>query len=195
MPWDKKSFELLRAEVDASLRGRHPAGDVPFFVYLYEPREELRCLQQFSAAAKAIEGAGFRTQVIHLGQVLAQVLKGTLYMKEQGKRFEARDRAGVRRELARADALPSWLTNALLDGLDGAHEGLRGGSQESCAFLLRAGALFPLVHVSQLLNGLENKTGWTVVVPFPGRRNPAQPEALRFLDETEGTYYRARVIG
>ena len=197
MTWDKKSFELLRAEIASSLAGKHPAGDVPFFVYLYEPREELRCLTQFAAAARALEGKGFRAQVIYLGQVLAHVFRTSLslYMTEPGKRAEARDRQRTLRELGNTDALPARLAEALLEGDQDRWEGLRAGSQERCAILLRAGALYPLAHVSQLLNCLENKTNWTVVVPFPGRRSPDQPEALRFLDETEGTYYRARVLG
>lgn len=195
MAWDKKSFDLLRDEVESSLAGKHPAGDVPFFVYLYEPRDELQCIAQFATAAKALEGKGFSVQVVYLGQVLAGVLRKSLYLTEQGKRAEARDRQGLLRELGDTDALPALLADTLLDGGEGSYQALRGGSQGRCAILLRAGALYPLAHVSQLLNGLENKTNWTVVVPFPGRRSPDHPEALRFLDETEGTYYRARVVG
>jgi hypothetical protein len=148
-----------------------------------------------TAAARALGGGGLNVQVVYLGQILAHALRGTLYLTEAGKRAEARDRSGLLRELSRPEGLPAKVTTALLDGVDGLCEELRGGSQERCVFLLRAGALYPFVHVSQLLDRLENQTSWTVVVPFPGSHNPARPETLRFLNETDGPYYRARIIG
>jgi len=195
MPWDSASFELLRSEVESSLQGARSSGGVPFFVYVYDPREETRCLRHMTAAARALGAGGRHVQVVYLGQVLAHVLRQTLYLSEAGKRAEARDRPGLLRELSRPEGLPARMTTALLEGVDGVCEELRGGSQGQCVFLLRAGALYPFVHVSQLLDGLENQTSWTVVVPFPGSHNPAKPEALRFLNETDGPYYRARIIG
>lgn len=195
MSWDSTSFELLRSEVESSLKGARPPGGVPFFVYVYDPHEETRCLRHMTAAARAVEGDGRHVQVVYLGQILAHVLRRTLYLSEPGKRAEARDRPGTLRELSRPEGLPVRITAALLDGVDGVCEGLRGGSQGQCVFLLRAGALYPFVHVSQLLDRLENQTSWTVVVPFPGSHNPARPETLRFLNETDGPYYRARIIG
>lgn len=195
MAWDSAAFEQLRGEVEASLRGARPAGGVPFFVFVYEPSEERRCLRDFEALARALQGAGFQVQLVYLGLLLARVLEGTLYLGEAGRRAEARSRDRLLRELARPNGLPTRITGALLDGLEGVCEPLRGGSQERCAILLRAGALFPFVHVSQILDALENRTGWTLVVPFPGSRHPERPETLRFLNETEGPYYRARIIG
>jgi len=195
MPWDSASFEQLRSEVEASLRGARPPGGVPFFVFVYDPAEEVRCLRQFEAAARAFQGAGFPVQVVYLGHLLARILRGTLYLGEAGRRAEARDRTKLLRELARPKGLPARITDALLEGVEGICEPLRGGSQERCAILLRAGALYPFVHVSQVLDALENRTGWTVVVPFPGGRHPEKPETLRFLNETDGPYYRARIIG
>lgn len=195
MPWDSASFELLRSEVESSVQGARLAGGVPFFVYVYDPVEETRCLRHMTAAARALGGGGRHLQVVYLGQILAHALQRTLYLSEAGKRAEARDRPGLLRELSRPEGLPARMTTALLDGVDGVCERLRGGSQEQCVFLLRAGALYPFVHVSQLLDGLENRTNWTVVVPFPGSHNPARPETLRFLNETDGPYYRARIIG
>jgi len=195
MPWDSASFEQLRSEVEASVRGARPPGGVPFFVFVYDPAEEIPCLRRFEAAARAFQGAGFQVQVVYLGRLLAGILRGTLYLGEAARRAEARDRTKLLRELARPQGLPARLTSALLEGVEGICEPLRGGSQQRCAILLRAGALYPFVHVSQILDGLENRTGWTVVVPFPAGRHPERPETLRFLNETDGPYYRARIIG
>jgi hypothetical protein len=195
MTWDSSSFDALRAEVEASVRGARPVGGVPFYVYLYDPTEEVRCLRQFEAAARALANAASRVQSIYLGQILERALRATLYLGAGGKRAEARDRTALLQELSRPNGLPSRITETLLAGIDGVCEPLRGGTQDSCAILLRAGALFPFVHVSQLLNALENQTGWTVVIPFPGGRHPERPETLRFLCETDGPYYRARIVG
>lgn len=195
MPWDRASFDLLRSDVESSVRGARPPGGVPFFLYLYEPREEVRCLSQFRAAARALEGSASEVQTIYLGRLLAEVLRGTLYLGEAGRRAEARDRRALLRELSRPEGLPSRVTTALLDGIDDVCTGIRGGSQDRCAFLLRAGALYPFVHVSQILDALENRTAWTIVVPFPGSHHPESPETLRFLNETDGPYYRARIVG
>lgn len=195
MPWDSASFELLREEIRSSLRGRRPTGGVPFFLFLYDPSEEVRCLRNFEKAAKALSGGGFNARVIYLGKLFAHALQGTLYLTEAGIQAETRDPGALLRELSRPEGLPSRVTAALLDGVEGVSLPLRGGTQENCAILLRAGALYPFVHVSQVLDGLENKTNWTVVLPFPGSRHPERPEGLRFLNETEGPYYRARIIG
>src|SRR6266536_3799222 len=130
MPWDSASFDLLRSEVDASLRGARPPGGVPFFLFVYDPTEEVRCLRRFENAARAFRGAGFHVQVVYLGLLMARVLQGTLYLGEMGKQAEARDRQALLRELSRPNGLPSRVAAALLEGMEGVCEALRGGSQD-----------------------------------------------------------------
>lgn len=194
MPWDSQAFSRLQDEVEASARGRTPSTGVPFFLYLYDPAEERRCLRKCEQLASALEGPA-SVQTIYLGQLLAHALRNTLYLGEAGRRAEQRSPERLVQELSRPAGLPAMLTSALLDGVDGLVSPLRGGTQDQVALILRAGAMYPFAHVSQLLNGLENQTAWTVVVAFPGSRHPQRPESLRFLNETEGPYYRASVIG
>lgn len=194
MPWDSNAFDRLKDEVEASTRGRVPSTGVPFFVYLYDPTDERRCLRACEQLAAALGGSS-SVQTVYLGQLLAHVLRNTLYLSAAGRQAEERAPERVLRELSRPAGLPAMLTSSLLDGVDGLVSPLRGGGQDRVAVLLRAGALYPFAHVSQLLNGLENHTAWTVVVAFPGSRHPQRPDSLRFLNETEGPYYRARVIG
>jgi hypothetical protein len=194
VPWDSNAFDRLKDEVEASVRGRTPSTGVPFFLYLYEPAEETRCLRACEQLAMALGGLT-TVQTVYLGELLAHVLRNTLYLTADGRQAEKRAPERVVRELSRPAGLPAMLTSSLLDGVDGLVSPLRGGSQDRVAVLLRAGALYPFAHVSQLLNGLENQTAWTLVVAFPGSRHPQRPDSLRFLNETEGPYYRARVIG
>ncbi len=197
MVWDNSALGILHEALRKSAAGRTPATGVPFFVFLYDPTDEVRCLQHAKQLAEALRGEGTRVETVYLGQLLAHVLrtKKRLYLSDAGKQVEARDRAGLAAELSRPEGLPASIVEALLDGVGGTTPALRGGQQDDVVLLLRAGALFPFVHVSQLLNGLENHTRWTVAVPFPGSRDPQQPDTLRFLNETEGPYYRAQVIG
>jgi len=61
-----------------------------------------------------------------------------------------------------------------------------------CTALLRAGALFPFVHVSSLLSSMERESiRCTVVVPYPGRN---EGEMLNFKDQDTRRYYRAEII-
>lgn len=194
MPWDSRAFAELGDEVDASARGRSPASGVPFFLFLHDAAEEARCVREFERLAAALERS-FSVQVVYLGKLMAAVLRKTLYPGDVGRRAEERGLERVAQELSRPAGLPGMLTSALLDDTSDGVEPLRGGSQDRIALLVRTGAIYPFAHVSQLLNGLENQTNWTVVVAFPGSRHPQRPDSLRFLDETEGPYYRARVIG
>lgn len=195
MPWADIPFNQLRDEVLASLGGAKPTSGVPFFVHVYPPAEERQAVDRFEQLANVLKGKGHHVQVIYLGQVLASVLHGMpLYLGEAGRKAEDRSRETLQRELSRPESLPKKVADALVSGVPDVCEGISGGSQDRCAILLRAGALYPFVHVSQILNQLEQQTRWTVVVPFPGSSAPGNGEALRFLDETEGAYYRARVI-
>ncbi len=195
MPWDSASFDLLRSEVDASLRGARPPGGVPFFLYVYDPTEEVQCLRRFDRVARMFQGLEFHVQVVYMGLLIARVLQRTLYLSEVGKQAEARNPSALLRELSRPNGLPSRVALALLEGVEGVCEPLQDGSQNRCAILLRAGAAYPFLHISQILDALENRTDWTVVVPFPGSRHSEKPETLRFLNERDGPYYRARIIG
>ena len=195
MPWDDRAYDQLRDEVLASLGGAHSTTGVPFFVYAYPPAAEMRAVDRFEQLAVVLRGKGYQVQVVYLGRLLASVLRSMpLYLGESGQQAEEGSRAELQRELSRADGLPKKIADALLKGVPEVCDPLAAGSQDRCAILLRAGALFPFVHVSQILNQLEQKTRWTVVVAFPGSGSPTNDEALRFLDETEGAYYRARVI-
>jgi len=195
MSWDDRMFDQLRGEVIASLEGAHSTSGVPFFVYVHPPAEELRAVQAFEQLALVLRGKGYQVEVVYLGRLLASALRSMpLYLGEGGRRAEERSRASLQQELSRPEGLPRKIADALLSGVADVCEPLAEGAQNHCAILLRAGALFPFVHVSQILTYLEQRTRWTVVVPFPGSSAPENGEALRFLDMTEGAYYRARVI-
>jgi len=193
MTWDTKRFEELIRQIRSSLKGRPTSAGVPFFIYVYNPQEERICIRNFENLARRFENEGFCIQLVYLGRVLIQALRETPYLTPRGLEVERESRDDLRRELSRI--LPQKIADILLNGREGIVESLKGEEAKGKgAFLLRAGALFPFVHISQILAHLENKTRQTIVVPFPGSIDPSHTERLRFLNETVGTYYRAVVI-
>lgn len=191
MFWDQRRFEVCINKVRLSLQGRQTPLGVPFFVYVYNPEAEISCIRNFENLAEQFRNEGFHIQVIYLGKVLTYALRKTPYL-DIAAEIEKTKRLELIEELSQY--LPEIIAEILLNGGNGLIEPLKGGNQQKGAFLLRSGALFPFVHVSQILAYIEGKTNWTVVIPFPGSRNPKHPERLRFLNETEGKYYRATVI-
>ena len=190
MDWDKESFYKLVKQIESSLKGKLSPLGVPFYVYVYDPRHEVECLRQFKNLANQLKNQGFFIQIVYLGQVLSYALKELPYLKSEGKEIEKRYRSNLRRELA--NILPEKIAYYLLNGIPGKTKPIKGDKLNQGNFLLRAGALFPFVHISQILAYLENQTQSTIVIPFPGTR---QREKLSFLNETEGHYYRAMIFG
>jgi len=192
MSWDNERFKKCAEQIRWSLKGKQNPLGVPFFIYVYDPKDERICIRNFKDLARHLESDGFHIQVVYMGKILAYALRQTPYL-EQGAEIERANRPALLRELSQN--LPEIIAEMLLKGVNGLVEPLEGAVPSGKgAFLLRAGALFPFVHVSEILSHLENKTHWTVLVPFPGSHNPSHPERLRFLNETEGRYYRATVL-
>lgn len=190
MSWDKDGFQRLAAQIKSSLKGKPSPSGVPFFIYVYHPKEENRCLREFKNFAKRLQNEGFTIQTIYLGKVLSYILKDLPYLQPEGREIEENQREDLRKELVAI--LPEKISDCLLNGIPGQFDSMKENKPTRGVFLLRAGALFPFVHVSQILAQLENQTHSTIVIPFPGSR---KEENLRFLDETEGRYYRAMIFG
>lgn len=196
MPWDDRPFETLKTRLLAVLRGeRRPASGVPFFVVVYDPAEEYRSLRRLEQLAAVLRGDGREAQVVYVGALMARVLERGLFLSDAGIAAENEQPDRLRSDLARSEGLPRWIAEALLQGEEGIAEALSEERPDRCTILLRTGALFPFAHVSQILNQLEGRTRDVVVAAFPGSRDPANPDTLRFLNETEGSYYRAEIIG
>jgi hypothetical protein len=180
--WDNARFAELEERVMATVTGRRPLLDVPYYILTYDPGLELRCLKECEALCKRLQARGHSAQVISLAAWLVDALEALGCLAPAFYKVEAKDRATVGQDLERE--LPKLLAERLalkLAGKDQAH----------CAVLVRTGALFPFVHVSTLLSAIEGHVRCTLVVAYPGGK---EGETLRFLNETNGSYYRAEVL-
>jgi len=180
--WDSTRFSQLEERVLATVGGQRPLLDVPYYIFPYDPSLELHCLTECQALCHRLKAKGHSAEVISLAAWLVDALDRLGCLDGDFLNQEAADRTMIRQDLQRE--LPKLLSERLCAGL--------GNKPLSfCAVLVRLGALFPFVHVSTLLSAVEGRVRCTLVVPYPGS---VDGEVLRFLNETEGRYYRAEVI-
>ena len=181
-PWDVNKFSLFEESVTATLEGKRPTLDVGFYIYLYDPVEEVLALEEFSNLVMRLKRKGYSAEVIWLSDMVVDILKHLRFLEAKAVEIEKSDRETVRRDLERV--LPMELASGL-------REKLGGKGVEHCAVLLRCGSLFPFVHVSSLLSSLEGMVECTLVIPYPGDR---EGRMLNEGRESVKNYYRAKVI-
>jgi hypothetical protein len=99
-------------------------------------------------------------------------------------------------EKSRPDDLREGLNSAFFEEVGGEHGKLINTllsdiEGNDVAVVYRCGVLYPFSSLSVILGQLENVVETPLVVFYPAVK---ENKSLRFLDETEGNYYRARVI-
>jgi hypothetical protein len=180
--WNKTRFAELEERVIATISGRRPLLDVPYYLFTYDPGLELRCLRECQSLGKRLRAKGHSVQVISLAEWLVDALEALGCLDADFQTLETTERSRVQQDLERE--LPKLLAERL-------RQELADKGPTHCAILVRTGALFPFVHVSTLLSAVEGHVRCVLVVAYPGRQ---EGESLRFLDETNGSYYRAEVL-
>ena len=198
MVWKREDFEKFMQRIRACAGGAKPPSGTTFFLLVYDPREERKCNENMKQFERALQADGIDTKMVWMGQLMGRALRRRGYTPEALRELEASGRSAFldpTSGLARSKGgLADDLVDALLSGELGTAP-LRGGTQSQVTFLLRTGALYPFVHVSEILSRLENQTQRTVGVAFPGNRDSSGESLLRFLNEGTGRYYRATILG
>lgn len=178
-PWDRERFDSLEQRVIATTGGMRPTIDVPYYIYLYDPVEELMALEEFRNLEMRLRTRGHSVETIWMPDLMLAALER---FKLLGPELERESREWLKRDLERI--LPEDIASQLKSRL-------RGKGVDYCAVILRCGALFPFVHVSTLLNLLEGFVNCTLVVAYPGNR---EGYILNERGETIKSYYRAEII-
>ena len=182
MVWDERRFFELESKVTATAHGRRPVIDVPYYRFFYDPELERICMEEFRSFAARLRHKGISVEIISLGELFVAALEKLGCLKEEFLKFEKRDRKAVFSDLERE--LPKEITQRLIERL--------GDKDVShCVILMRAGALFPFVHISRILSSLEGHVHCTLVVPYPGKRDG---EMLNYRGEAIRSYYRGEAI-
>ena len=181
-PWNEKRFRHLEDLVIATMEGKRPVADVPYYIYLYNPAEELRALDEFQYLQRRLETKGFSAEIVWMPDLMISALKRFRFLDSNVVNLERERRVGVKGDLERI--LPQEIASQL-------KEKLKGRGVNYCAILLRCGALYPFVHVSTLLSSLEGFVECTLVVGYPGDK---EGQMLNEKGETVRSYYRAEII-
>jgi len=158
---------------------------VPFVVFTYDPDDELSMESTIDGYVKKLQARGQTVELIDIRDVVFSILKDQRIL----------DRV-VDKEKSAPEELGEGLSTALLGGRTDSLGKIASTiidrvEDVDTAVMYRTGILYPFAGVSSILMQLENEIDTPLVVFYPAIR---EGKSLRFLDKTEGTYYRARVI-
>jgi len=158
---------------------------VPFIVFTYDPADEIEVDEEIRNLIEKLEYHEQTVAGIDMRELVFSILeeRGIL---EDVIDLERRDR----------DRLLDGLKSSLLD--DGnlgelASEIAAQAEGADTVIVYRMGILYPFASASTLMGQLEMNTpdNTPIVFSYPAT---IDDKSLRFLNESEGTYYRAKVI-
>jgi len=180
--WDSKRFKDLETRIRETVSGRRHLIDVPYYIYLYKPELELECIKEFKNLVIRLKRDDISAEIISLASLMIKSLEN----------LGCLDESFLKEEIRRRDEIYEDLERELLKEIAGRlKEMLKDKDVSHCAVLLRAGALFPFVHISGLLTQLEGIVHCTLVLPYPGNR---EGNMLNYHGRNIRTYYRGEVI-
>lgn len=183
MPLNREKFQRLENRVVETLEGRSPLMEVPYYVCIYPPKDELEILENFSHMVLRLRNRGFSAEMIKLSDLILEILSdsGLLSPEIIGREEEIREELG--RDLRRI------LSKKVVEALK---ERLKDKDISHCAILSRYGALWPFVHLSYIFLSIEASVQCTLVVPYPSDIGEGYPLNERSKGKID--YYRAEEV-
>ena len=183
-------FQNRMEELESLVIGRpHRVGSrtgVPFVVFPYDPDRELAVDTRVTEFIDKLEYKGQSVATLDVRDMVFSILSDTNILsivveveKEDGtEELEA----GLKSTLFEPSGDDKGaLINCILEQT----------SDADVAVAYRLGVLYPFSSLSVILSHLENEVDIPLVVFYPA---VVEGKNLRFLDETDGSYYRAKVI-
>ena len=183
MPLSREKFQRLQERIVETLEGRSPLMEVPYYVCLYHPKDELEVLESFSHMVLRLRNKGFSAETIKLSDLMLEILSDGGVLSPETTEREEEMREELERDLRRV------LSKELVETLK---KMLKDKDVDHCAVLLRYGALWPFVHLSHIFLSIEGSVHCTLVVPYPsdiGTGYPLNERSKGIID-----YYRAEVV-
>ena len=178
-----EKFERFEDRVKETLKGKSPLMEVPYYVCLYHPTDELEALENFSHMVLRLRNKGFSAETIKLSDLMLEILADSGLLSPEIIQREEEIREELERDLRRV------LSRELVRVLK---EKFKDRDISHCAVLLRYGALWPFVHLSHIFISIEGSVHCTLVVPYPsdvGAGYPLNEKSKEIID-----YYRAEVV-
>ena len=100
-PWDSERFRLLEEWITATIQGRRPTLDVPFYIYLYDPAEELLALEEFSNLVKRLKRKNYSAEIVWLSDMMIDILERLRFLEAKAVEIERFERETVKEDLKR----------------------------------------------------------------------------------------------
>lgn len=163
--------------------------DMPYAIFHYPPEEEFAVRTELSLLKTRLEQAGKRVTVISLAECLAAALEAEGMTAES--LAEAEKGVGL-------DATIETIHEVLsayqpLDDLVAARMPVDSDPLRDLAFIVRAGALFPVYRTSSLLEQLKGKVHVPSILFYPGELEGAA--GLRFMGVLDADHnYRPKIF-
>ena len=180
--WDSRRLKILEERIRETVSGGRHLIDVPYYIYLYKPELELECIKEFKNLVIRLKRDGISAETISLASIMIKALRDLGCLNEEFLKKENQRRKELCEDLKRE--LLKEISNRL-------KEMLKDKDVSHCAILLRAGALFPFIHISSLLTRLEGVVRCTLVLPYPGNK---EGNMLNYYGTSIRSYYRGEVI-
>jgi len=183
MPLNRVAFQQLEKRVIETLKGKTPLMEVPYYVCLYKPRDELEVLENFSHMVLRLKNKRFSAEIIKLSDLMVEILDKSGFLSSEIFSNEEETRDELSRDLRRE------LSEGVVEALK---QRLINKEVNHCAVLLRYGALWPFVHLSNIFLSLNGCVQCTLVVPYPsdiGEGYPLNERSIGIVD-----YYRADTV-
>lgn len=158
---------------------------VPFVVFPFPPEKELSVEEDIDAFVEKLRYNDLSVTQIDLRDLVFTILQDQNLLESV-----------IEVEKETPEDLREGLNSTFFEEF-GANRGTLIGAlverveEHDVAVVHRCGILHPFSSISVVLGQLENVIDTPLIVFYPAVK---QDKNLRFLDETDGTYYRARVI-
>jgi len=183
MPLKLDKMRDLERRVLDTIQGKTPLLDIPYYICIHNPQDELDIIDQFSNLVLRFRRKGFSAEIIKLSKLMVDILEEEGFLSQESVAREEEFRSDLEDDLRRI--LLERIVNAL-------KEHLGGKDVSHCAVLLRYGALRPFVHLSNILQSIEGTIHCTLLISYPSSIGEGYP-----LDEENNGivhYYRAEVV-
>lgn len=162
--------------------------DMPYAIFLYPPEDEFALRKEIALLKTRLEQTGKRVTVISLAECLWEGLNSEISLPEF---IEAERSMGVDKAVETAHEIIS--VNRPLPDLVAKRILSDAMPMKDVAFIVRAGALFPIYRTSALLEKLQGKVIVPAILFYPGLLDG--PAGLKFMGVLEAEHnYRPKIF-
>ena len=177
---------LKRSDPRPAISAYH---DMPYAIFRYPPEDEFAVRQQVALLSTRLEQAGKQVTWISLAACMYEALEAEGLATEA--LADAEKSVGLDATIETIHQVLSELRP--LDELVAAHVPDDADPLRDVAFIVRAGALFPIYRTSSLLEQLKGKVHVPAVLFYPGELDGAA--GLRFMGVLDAEHnYRPKIF-